>query len=314
MIDLSIIIVNWNTKKLLQDCLTSIYKDTKKFNIEIFVIDNGSTDGSINLINEKFPQVILIENKVNLGFAKANNVGITKSKGKYVCLVNSDIVVKSGCFSNLYNYMEEFLDIGIIGPQLLNSDFTIQASCKKLPTLWNNITRTFFLHRLFPQSSLFGTEEMTYFNHESMIKVEALAGAFLMVRKEALNQVGALDEDFFIYSEDIDWSKRFCDHNWDVVFNPMAQAIHRDGGSSKRAPVRFYLEMIKAKLHYWRKHRGLSSRILIHVIMLIQHVTRICLYSIFYVMNLRKSEEKYEEINRHIKAIGLIINNFKISL
>jgi GT2 family glycosyltransferase len=309
MIDISIVIVNWNAKKFLEDCLISIYANKMDFKFEIFVVDNGSTDGSIELIRKKFPEVILIENKENLGFAKANNIGIKRAKGKYVCLINSDIVVKKGCFFELYNYMENSLKIGMTGPQLLNSDLTIQPSCKKLPTLWNNITRTFFLHRLFPNSPLFGAEEMTYFNHEVLVKVEALAGAFLMVRRNAIGQVGLLDEDFFIYSEDIDWSKRFWKNNWDIIFNPNAQAIHHDGGSSKRAPLRFYLEMIRAKLHYWRKHHNLVAIIIIHFILIFQHLIRVYLNSMIYIFYIHQHQENYQNIKQHMAAISLILRS-----
>ena len=310
-IDISIVIVNWNAKSLLRDCLKSIYETTKPFSIEILVIDNGSTDGSIKMIKSHFPHVKLIENENNLGFAKANNIGINKCRGKYVCLVNSDIVVRKRCFENLFNYMGEHLDVGMSGPQLLNTDLTIQVSCKQFPSLWNNVSRTFFLHRLFPKSSLFGAEEMSYFNHKSILNVDALAGAFLMVRNDTLKHVGVLDEDFFIYSEDIDWCKRFSDNGWEIIFYPKANAIHHDGGSSKRAPIRFYIEMLKAKLHYWEKHHSFIDTILIHLIMLIQHAIRLSINFIIYTIIPRKRQEKNQEIQGGIKALGLIGNSFR---
>ncbi len=281
--DISVIIVNWNAKKLLLECIESVLRDTEKMESEIIVVDNASIDNSVEAVKSKYFQVKIIENKENLGFAKANNIGIRLSKGKYVCLVNSDILVQNRCFQKMFNFMESNHDVGILGPKLLNTDLSSQSSCKKFPTIWNNLTRALFLHRLFPKSSFFSAEEMYYFNHDKRISVDALAGAFLMIRREPLFEIGLLDEDYFIYAEDIDLCKKFNKLNWKVIFYPQAVCIHHDGGSSQQAPMRFYIEMAKAKYKYWQKHNGIIRSIVFRLMFIFQNVLRITLQFMQYL-------------------------------
>ena len=281
--DISIIIVSWNAKRFLLECLKSIMADQTSIKYEIIVVDNGSSDGSAEEVLEHFPEVTLIQNNFNIGFAKANNIGIRQSQGRYACLVNSDIKILEGCFDRLVEYMDLHPSAGIAGPKLLWPDMTLQDSCRKFPSIWNNLCSYFWLNRVFPRSKLFSGEHMIYSPHDKICKVDYLVGAFLMVRKEAVDQVGLMDEQFFIYSEEVDWCKRFWKAGWEIIFLPDARVIHYGGGSSSNQPGRFSLEQQRAKLQYWRKHHGRLAQASVILITIIHHLLRIFFGAMIYM-------------------------------
>ena len=296
--DISFIIVNWNAKIHLLECLESLVKESKGHDAEIIVVDNGSTDGSTGAVLEFFPGVILIENLKNLGFAMANNIGIKNCKGKYVCLVNSDVMVLGGSIGAMYDYMERHPAVGILGPQILNSDLTIQPSCKSFPTLWNCFCRTMALDSFFPKTRFFKGEFMTYWSHNTLSAVDIIVGCFWMVRRIAIDEVGLLDERFFIYSEDKDWCKRFHEKGWEVIYFPDAKVIHYGGASSANEPIRFYLEMQKANLQYWEKHHGSISTGLFRWMLIINNFCRLIGYKIIKVYAGDSNNNIIEKIER----------------
>ena len=249
--DISIIIVNWNTKDLLAACLRTIQNQTLGYTYEIIVVDNGSEDGSQLIVRQEFPSVTLIENKLNLGFGKANNIGLQSAKGRYICFVNSDIEMVDGCLQILTQYMDDNLSVGISGPQILNTDLSIQDSCRKFPSLWRSFCTAFKLDTTFPASALLSGEHMMYFSHAEEIKPDYLVGCLLMARKTALDEVGSFDERFFIYAEEVDLAKRFWDSGWELAFVPQAKAVHHNAGSSSRDPLRFLLALQKSVFQYW---------------------------------------------------------------
>lgn len=273
--DLSVVIVNWNTRELLLQCLRSITAQTGVYRSQIIVVDNASGDGSVEAVRNEFPEVTLMVNEQNLGFAKANNLGLRECTGRYVFLINSDVVLRDRCFPSLYEYMEQHPEIGVLGPRILNGDLTLQESCKEFPTLWNSMCRALALDTAFPQCRLFSSQLMRYWSHDDIRPVDILSGCFWMVRRQALEAVGPLDERFFMYAEDKDWCKRFWKARWSVVYYPRAEAIHLAAASSSRDPIRFYLEMNRANLRYWRKHYGWFQRFAIRGIMLLHDSLRI---------------------------------------
>ena len=190
MIDLSISIVSWNVKDLLEACLKSIYDTTDGISFEVFVSDNGSTDGTIKMIKENFPQVKLIENGANIGFTKANNKVIRKAQGRYVILLNSDTVVTPGSLATLVKFMDGHPEAGAVGPKLEYPDGSPQPSCRSFPTLETEFYRIFFLDQLFPQSKRFGKYMMSFWNHNDLREVDQPMGAALLVRKSVIDQIG----------------------------------------------------------------------------------------------------------------------------
>ncbi len=252
--DLSIVIVNWNTKDFLARCLDSIFQNWPCHQTEIIIVDNGSSDGSVDMVKSNYHEVKLIINDQNLGFARANNIGINASSGRYLCLLNSDTQVIDNCFDRMINYMEGHPDIGILGPKILSPDLQVQRSCMAFPTLWNSFCRALALDSLFPRSKQCGGYLMTYFAHDAIRNVDIINGCCWLVRREALKSVGLLDEQFFMYGEDMDWCRRFHQAGWKVVFYPYAQIIHYGGASSAQLPVKFYIEMRRANLLFIQKY------------------------------------------------------------
>lgn len=276
MVEISVIIANWNGKKYLEECLTSVFLALiESVEGEVIVVDNGSTDGSVNMIRAKFPSVRLFENNRNLGFAKAINIGIRESKGKYITIINSDVKVKEKSFVRMIEFLEFHPKIGLVGPKIVDSNGRVQRSCMGSPGLWNIFCRALALDKMFPKSEIFGGQLMTYWEHDRERAVDIINGCFWMAKREAIDRVGLLDERFFIYGEDMDWCKRFWDTGLEVVFFPEAEALHYGGASSSKAPIKFYLEMQKANLQYWRKHKGIYRSQIYIGINILHHILRI---------------------------------------
>lgn len=306
MIDLSIIIVSWNAKKYLKKCVDSIVNETGQYVKEIIVVDNASTDGSAELIRENYKQVTLICNDANLGFAKANNIGIKQSRGRYVLFINSDVEVLGGCIEKMVPYMEQHPQIGMLGPQILDASGNIQRSCMGFPTLWNTFCRALALDSNFPVVKLFGGSLMTFWQHNTIRDVDVINGCFWMVRREAWTQVGLLDERFFIYAEDKDWCKRFWDAGWKVVYYPLAQSVHFGGASSSQAPIRFSLEMHRANLQFWRKHHGRPAQAGFLFITGLHHLIRLTGGMMLYMIKPGKRTSTALKIKRSAACIQWI--------
>jgi len=308
MVDVSIIIVSWNAKKYLLNCLNSLLETSCRYNSEIIVVDNASTDGSCDAVLSQFPQVKLIKNKENLGFSKANNIGIRRSDSRYVCLINSDVIVLPGNIENLIEYMDKHPHVGITGPRILNPDHTLQVSCRHFPSIWNNLCQTLCLNHLFPKSRFFSEPFMNYWAHDVIRKVDAIGGMFWMVKRQALDKVGLLDEDFFIYAEDVDWCRRFHNADYDVVFCPAAEAIHYGGKSSSNAPIKFFIEMQKADIQYWVKHHGKFLVVVYKIIVLLRHSIRAVTRTIQYSFCLSRRETIRFKLKRSVACILWILH------
>ncbi len=255
-IDISIVIVTWNAKRYTEECLRSLEQQRADLAMEIIVVDNASSDGTVELVRDEFPRVNLVENPGNYGFARGNNIGLRRARGQYVCLINSDVNVPPECLPRMHEYMEATPAIGVLGPRMLGRRGTVDRSYMRFPTIWNCLCNTLALDSLFGGSRLFGGILMRDFKNTRTADVEVLNGWFLMIRRAALEQVGLLDETFFMYGEDIDWSYRFYKAGWKRVYFAGAEAIHYGGASSDNAPVRFYIEKQRANLQFWRKHHG----------------------------------------------------------
>jgi len=267
--------VNWNTRDLLCHCLQSIIDTIRRARFEIWVINNGSTDGSVEMIEQEFPQVQLVCNDANMGFAKANNIGIQRSRGRYVCLINSDVQLLDGCLDRLFEYMELNPNIALAGPRILNSDRSLQISCYAFPTVFNTLCHSFGLDRLFPRSNRLGGLYRKYWPYDTVRRVEVVSGCFCMVRREAIEKVGLLDENFFMYMEDFDWCKRFRDAGLEIQYFPYVAAVHYGGGSSGHAPQIFTIEAARSSILYWRKHHGRIGMLYISFLLFVRHLLRV---------------------------------------
>jgi GT2 family glycosyltransferase len=253
-VDVSVIIVNWNTKELLRDCLSSVYEHAGDIDYEIIVVDNASTDGSADMVKNDFQQVILIENSDNKGFAAANNQGITVAKGRYVLLLNSDTLVLDNAIANTVRLADENPQAAVIGCRVLNPDRTLQRTCFMFPSVLNMLLSSTYLYKLFPRNRFFGREQMTWWDRNDVRSVDVVTGCFMLVRRDAIEQVGMMDEKFFMYGEETDWCYRFGQKGWKVMFAPVGEIIHFGGQSTAQRPVAMIVQLRLSILKFMKKH------------------------------------------------------------
>ncbi|MBI4686408.1 MAG: glycosyltransferase family 2 protein [Nitrospirae bacterium] len=275
---LSVVIVSYNTIGLLEACIRSVLSNLPTCS-EIIVVDNASTDGSSEMIKKTFSMVRLIENKENLGFGKANNQGITISRGQYILLLNSDAEIKPNAINIMINFIGEYPTIGMIGPRLLNDDGTTQPSVSTLPNLWYVFLRMFRLKGLFPtflktvalRYGLFGHTVKSHFQSEAnkALEVDFITGACMLIRRDVIEQVGMFDENFFMYVEDVDLCKRIKESGWKIYYYPESEIVHFGGRSSGGACRDLSFVSYKSLYYYFRKHYGKPYELGVRLIVVI---------------------------------------------
>lgn len=258
--DLSVIIVNYNARQLLLDCLDSLPDSAPDHQLETVVVDNASKDNSTEaarewLPPEGFPAPKVVANSKNLGFTRANNQGIERSNGRYIVLLNNDTVVHPGAFSKAIDYLDRHPEIGGAGLRLLNGDGSLQLSCRRFPSFSQALfNRYSLLTRLFPKNRFSRQYLMTDVEHNEVRDVDWVSGACLVIRREVLEDVGPLDERFFMYSEDVDFCYRIWEAGWRVTYLPFAEVTHLIGQSSKRARALTIIERHKSMYRFYKKH------------------------------------------------------------
>ncbi|HOT98805.1 MAG TPA: glycosyltransferase [bacterium] len=254
---LSIIIVSYNVREFLEQALISIERATANLDCEILVADNNSMDGSAEFVRRRFPTVRLIANSENQGFARANNQAIALSRGRYICLINPDTIVQEDTFTSLLAFFESHPRAGLLGCKILNPDGTLQLACRRsFPTPWVAFTKIVGLAAVFPRSRLFGRYNLTYLDEETTCEVEAISGSFMLLRREVVDQVGLLDDAFFMYGEDLDYCFRVHSAGWKIYYVPETRIIHFKGESSKRSPFEQRRLFYEAMRLFVNKHFG----------------------------------------------------------
>lgn len=254
-IRISVIIVNYNVEYFLEQCLNSVYDALKNVNGEVFVVDNNSIDGSVDMVRNKFPQTNLIANKHNVGFSKANNQAIKISKGDYVLLLNPDTVVEEDTFSKCVDFMDAHPEGGGLGVRMIDGKGQFLPESKRgLPTPSVAFYKIFGLSRLFPKSKTFGKYHLGYLGEHDTNEIEILSGAFMFMRKETLDKVGLLDENFFMYGEDIDLSYRILEGGYKNYYFPETQIIHYKGESTKKSSINYVFVFYRAMVIFAEKH------------------------------------------------------------
>jgi GT2 family glycosyltransferase len=262
--DVSLIIVSWNTRALLEQCLTSMFGTTDRerassggaavdgMSVEVIVVDNASADGSAEMVRDRFPCVRLIANTSNRGFAPANNQAYRACTGQYVLLLNPDTRPYPEALASLKRFMDGHPDAGAAGPLLLNPDQTLQTSCYPAPTLPREVWRLFHFDALRP----FGSYRMAEWDITKPRQVDIIQGACLILRRSALDRVGFLDEDYFIYSEEVDLLHRLARAGWQTWWVPSASVMHYGGQSTRQVAAAMFLRLYQAKILYFRKNYG----------------------------------------------------------
>jgi len=251
MVNLSIIIVNWNTKEFLLSCVRSVFENEQRISSEVILVDNGSQDGSGSEVKKAFPLVHLIQNEKNVGFAGAVNQGLQKASGRYVLLLNPDTRVKNGAIERLMSFMDAHPKAGISGAQLLNSDGSKQNSIANFPSLVTELLNKSLLRWLSPEK--FPGKEIIY---SEPMDVDSVIGACMMVRRDAWDQVGLLDEDYFLFLEETDWCYRMKRAGWKIYHVPDAEVYHFQGKSAKKEKKRARVEYFRSRYHFFKKNKG----------------------------------------------------------
>ena len=287
--DVSIIIVNWNTRELLRNCLRSIIAQTTATH-EIIVVDNASSDGSAGMVRSEFPDAILIANTENGGFAAANNQGLRMSRGRTVLLLNPDTIILGGAIDRMLGWLDRHPGVGCVGCQVLEGPGVIQRTCFADPNLLDFVIVEFGLIRLAPWSSFFGRSWYTNWDRRSEREVDVVSGMFMLVPRTVMDHVGLLDDAFFVYAEESDWCRRIRKAGYPCVFTPEAQIIHLDGGSKSTSQIRsrMYVQMQKSHLIYARKHSSALGFAVVRFLYLISSVLRL---SAFSALRLVRSDE-----------------------
>lgn len=248
--DLSIVIVNWNTSELLTQCLESIYKSGSRYSFEVIVVDNGSSDESVSLVSQGFPSVVLIKNNRNLGFARANNQGLAVGRGRYFMLLNSDTKVLPGAIDTLIQTADSNPELGVLGPKLLNMDGSLQVSWAGFPSIFSELLgKEFRACKPVPGCP-------------SAYEVDYVKGACMLVRTMTIQEVGNLDNDFFFYAEEVDWCYRIKQKNWKIWYLTNAEIYHLGGGSTQVGFVQL-TRLYRGKLLYFKKHHRVSETVIL---------------------------------------------------
>lgn len=270
---LSIIIVSWNTRELLDHCLRSIYENPVSGDYEIWIVDNSSSDRSVEMVKEKYPEVKLIENQHNPGFAAANNQAIRVSEGKYILLLNPDTELKSDALNQLIQFMEQHPKAGGAGAMLILPDGSVQQSCHPSLSLGRELWRLFHLDKLHA----IGSYEMEKWDKQAAREVDGLQGAALILRRQALAQVGLLDEDYFMYTEEVDLCYRLRKAGWRLYWLPEAKVLHYCGQSTKLVMEKMFMALYESRIKYFRKHNGPTAAKLYKLILTAAALARIVL-------------------------------------
>ncbi len=253
---LSVIIINFNAEKLILRCLQAVYETIGALDCEVLVVDNASTDGSVAAVQQNYPQVKLILNQENVGFARANNQAARLARGHYLLLLNSDAFVHDGAITQMVDFMDAHPQSGAAGCRLVYEDGSLQRSCYSFPTPLTELWQTLWLDRVFSGSPVFGKFRMTYWDQDTERDVDWLMGAVLLIRREVVEELGLFDEAYFMYSEEMDLCYRLNQAGWRVSFVPQATVTHLWGGTSRQNKELAFIRLYSSRVLFFRKHYG----------------------------------------------------------
>ncbi len=299
--DLSIVIVNWNVQELLRRCLHSIMSNfqlpilrrasgqASNFQIEVIVVDNASSDGSVAMIEEEFPQVRLLANSENVGFTVGNNQGIAVSRGRYILLLNPDTEIVGDTLPTMVEYMDNHPPVGALGPQLLNPDWSIQSSRRRFPTMATAFLESTILHQWFPDNAVLRHYYILDRPDGEIQEVDWVTGACLLTRREAIEEVGLLDEGFFMYSEELDWCRRARERGWKVIYLPTARVIHHGAQSSEQVKSFQHIQFQRSKIRYFRKHHGLWQAEVLRLFILTTYLYQLIVEALKWLVGHKRS-------------------------
>lgn len=312
MIDLSIVIVSWNVQGLLQRCLESIHASVagshsagphgQSLQFEVIVVDNASDDDSVRMVRNRFPDVQVVANQTNRGFPAANNQGVALSRGRYVLLLNPDTAVVDDALSQLIAFADQHPAVGMVGPRLLNADGSVQPSRRRFPTLTIAFIESTWLQPMVLSLDSTGVSRALstpirrmldrYYvadRSENMVQdVDWITGAAMFTRREAIEDVGLMDEGFFMYSEELDWCRRFREEGWRIVYFPGAQIVHHVGKSSEQVVAARHIHFQTSKVRYFRKYHGTRAAEVLRWYLMANYLCQLALESTKWLVGHRR--------------------------
>jgi GT2 family glycosyltransferase len=307
--DLSIIVVNKDTKELLRDCLHSIFQHRGNLELEIWVVDNASVDGSPQMVLECFPNVSLIRNSTNPGFAKANNQALRKASGRHYLLLNSDTLVLPCSLQALVRKLDAESTLAAIGPQLLNLDGSVQPSCGAYPNLFTQFLYESFLFKLVPSPFPYGRQ--IHFLQRGLFQktrsVDWVTGAALAMRGSAVKEIGELDENLFMYGEDLDWCWRARQADFGILYYPRSQIIHLGGASRKGEYARWIQNYTRAALEFFRCHHSKSKLLFVSLLIIMGSLMRLTIWKLIGAVFPTKRNESQQRCLGYILAVKLVL-------
>lgn len=277
-IKISIVIVSWNTKDILADCLDSLMPlakslEQKKLGMQTIVVDNNSSDGTVELLRDSYPWVELFDLKENLGFPGGNNFGFSHGQGEYMLMLNPDTIVHGDAIEQLMTYMDSNPHVGAVGSRLLNADGSLQESCYPRPTLRRELWRLLHMDKLLH----YGIYDMKNWSVSESRSVDVLMGACILTRSTIIESIGGMDEEFFMYSEEVDLCRRMQLAGWEIHWLPQAVVTHLGGQSTKLVKTEMFLRLYESKLLYFNKNHGLMAARLYKIILFISSLPRLVL-------------------------------------
>jgi hypothetical protein len=276
--DLSIVIVNWNTRDMLRDCLASIPRHAE-LKTEVIVVDNASEDDSGAMVAAEFPEVRLVQNGANLGFATATNQGLRLARGRHLLLLNSDTLVLGDVLARSVRFMDEHPDVGMMGCKVLNEDGSTQMTCSLFPSFANLLLQTLGLNRM-QRPRWLRRYQMLDWARDDEREVEVISGCYLLARRATVEQIGLLDESFFLYGEETDWCRRCADAGWRLVFAPVGRIVHFGSGSSRKLNYRRDLMLSEGTVRLHRKHGGDPAALSVWLLLLVFNTSRSAYWSL----------------------------------
>lgn len=297
--DLSIVIVNWNTCALLRDCLATVFAGLGGLQAQVFVVDNASTDASLAMLGAEYPGVTVIANPRNLGFAAANNQALARAQGRHVLLLNTDTLVHGTVLADAVAWLDAHPDVAVMGPRILNRDGTVQVSSTRFPTLGNLTLQMLGLTRF----AAFDRYRMERWDRRDTRQVQVISGCAMFVQRAALAKVGLLDEAFFFYGEETDWCRRFAQARWRVVFAPVGQITHFGGGSVKSLNHMRDILLTQGTVRLHAKHGGPLAGLACYALLGLFNLSRSVIWSAL-ALGRPKARDRARHFRRVVAQFG----------
>jgi N-acetylglucosaminyl-diphospho-decaprenol L-rhamnosyltransferase len=292
MIDVSIVIVSWNVAELLAKCLDSILAspfDRKK--LEIIVVDSASSDNTVAMLREEYPQITLLAQSANIGFTRGNNIGFKAAKGRYLFMLNPDTEIIGDAISQMLNYLDTHTDVGIVGPHTLNPDRTTQSSRRSFPSKSLAFFESTFLQEHAPKAML-ENYYLSNYPDDAVLDVGWMQGSALLIRREIFETLSGLDENFVMFFEELDWCKRAADAGWRLVYFGTAQIIHHGGKSTEQSGAKKHIWFQESKIRYYRKHHGVVFATILWLFLLFNYLWQMIIEGLKAVIGHKRSLRK----------------------